>query len=71
MVVASITLMGLVAFRFLDAQDNTEIADTTSTSQQRIAAIQETADIDTTIKLLDSEELDSTLDADLDAELDF
>lgn len=73
MVVAAISLMGLVAFRFLDAQNTTEVAnETTLTSKPVVAAIQKLADIDSTSNQLDDVELDSVaLDAELDAELDF
>lgn len=70
MVVATITLVGFVAFRFLDAQDNTEIADNRPAQASSVAAIESEQDIDSVTAELDSTELDS-IDADLDAEFSF
>lgn len=67
MVVATITLVGFVAFRFLDAQDNTEVATDTSSN---VAVIESTRDIDTVTDDLDSAQLDS-IDADLDKAFSF
>lgn len=69
MVVATITLVGFVAFRFLDAQDNTEVATPQPTSSQ-VANIENTKDVDEVTKVLDSAELDS-LDAELDEQFAF
>lgn len=72
MVVASISLMGIVAFRFLDAQSNVEVADVNTTrNQPRIAAIQTSSDIDAATTQLDSTDLEGSFDSDLDAELNF
>lgn len=70
MVVATVTLVGFVAFRFLDAQDNTEVANDNSTQSSQVASIKSTADVDTVTKELDTAELDN-LDAALDAEFAF
>lgn len=65
MVVATITLVGFVAFRFLDAQDNTEVATNRPAQVSQVATIESEQDIDTVTTELDSTELDS-IDADLD-----
>ena len=70
MVVATVTLVGFVAFRFLDAQDNTQIADDSSHTTTQVAAVNNADDVETVSKQLDSAELDS-LDADLDKEFSF
>lgn len=76
MVVSTITLVGLVAFQFLDAQNTTQIAQVpeTAATKQVAPAEPETittpADIDTVTEQLDVSELD-TLDAELSAEFDF
>lgn len=65
MVVATITLVGFVAFRFLDAQDNTQVATDTPAQTSQIATIETEKDIDQVTADLDSSELDG-IDADLD-----
>lgn len=70
MVVATITLVGFVAFRFLDAQDNTEIASDQPSTASKVATIESEQDIDTVTAELDSAELDS-IDANLDQEFAF
>lgn len=70
MVVATITLIGFVAFRFLDAQNNTEIASNGTNQTSQIATIQSEADISTVTQELDSAELDG-IDAGLDQEFSF
>lgn len=73
MVVLTITLVGLVAFRLLRAQDNTTIAtsDTVAPATNTIAPINEAHDVDTVINQIDSIDLDAMNDANLDAELNF
>lgn len=70
MVVATVTLVGFVAFRFLDAQDNTEVAQKNASETSQVASIKSTKDVDTVTAELDTTELDS-LDAELDAEFAF
>jgi len=71
MVVATITVVGVVAFRFLDATDNTEVAtQTTQPEAVQVAAIETPEDVEKVTNELDAAELDS-LDAELDAEFDF
>lgn len=69
MVVATITLVGIVGFRFLDKQDNTQVATESSTSQQ-VARVTSAKDVETVTQQLDTTELE-TLDAELDQEFDF
>lgn len=69
MVTATITLVGFVAFRFLQAQDNTEVA-TTNQSTSQVASIKSVQDVETVTEELDTTELDS-LDAELDDEFTF
>lgn len=76
MVVSTITLVGLVAFQFLNAQDNTEVAKAPTTSTEKKVAQAEpapivtAADIDAATAQLDVSELDA-LDAELNTEFDF
>lgn len=70
MVVATITLVGFVAFRFLDAQDNTEVASDQPAKVSQVVTIESEQDIDTVTAELDSTELDA-IDAGLDAEFSF
>lgn len=74
MVVATITVVGVVAFRVLDAHDNTEVATKTPTAQttQQVATIETPQDIEVITTELDDAmaELDA-LDAELDAEFAF
>lgn len=73
MVVATITLVGVVAFKFLDAQDNTQVAQTdTSKESSQVATIETVEDVETVTQELN--QLDSelnTLDSELDAEFAF
>lgn len=73
MVVATITLVGAVAFRFLDAQDNTQVAQTdTSKESSQVATLETVQDVETVTQELD--QLDSELnqlDSELDAEFAF
>lgn len=75
MVIATITLVGLVAFRFLDAQNNTQVVKAPETSTLKPesvpATINTSDDIDTITAQLDKLDLDALDGADLDAELDF
>lgn len=76
-VAATITLAGFVAFRYLAVTDNTEVALTsTPTSQQHqsaqtVATVNSAHDVDTVIHQMDTVQVDSIDDADLDAELNF
>lgn len=72
MVVATITLVGIVGFRFLDAQDNTEIATTTGQAAQtrQVADINSSEDVEAVTEELDTAEIDQ-LDAELDQAFDF
>jgi len=71
MVVATITVVGVIAFRVLDAQDNTEVAQqATQPETVQVAAIETPEDIEKAASTLDTAELES-LDAELDAEFDF
>jgi hypothetical protein len=69
MVVATITLVGFVAFRFLDAQDNTEVAMPEPATSQ-VANLETAEDVDEVTQILESAELDS-LDAELDEQFAF
>lgn len=73
MVVATISLMGLVAFRFLDAQDNTEVARKQQQTQHAhpIASVNTASDVDTVVKQIDDVNVDALEGPDLDAELNF
>ena len=68
MVVATITLAGLVGFRFLDAQDNTEVA--VQTAPQEVTTVASTKDVEAVAQQLDTTELDA-IDAELDSQFDF
>lgn len=70
MVVATITLVGFVAFRFLDAQDNTEVASDQPATVSQVVTIESAQDIETVTAELDSSELEA-IDAGLDAEFSF
>lgn len=70
MVAATIILLGIVAFRFIDAQKNTEVADTKPATSQ-VTTVAKAADIDKATAELDTADLDANFEAELDAELDF
>ena len=70
MVVATITLVGLVAFQFLEAQDNTQVATSERPKTVKVTDIETTDDIDAVTEQLDTTELDA-LDAELSAQFDF
>lgn len=70
MVAATIILLGIVAFRFIDAQKNTEVANTTP-APSKVTTVAKAADIDKATAELDSADLDVNFEAELDAELDF
>lgn len=72
MVVATITLVGVVAFRFLAAQDNTHIAKIPTPESSTVASVETVEDVETVTAELDqaTAELDN-LDAELDAEFAF
>lgn len=73
MVVATISVIGIVAFRFLDAQDNTQVADTsTTTTETQVAAVETTKDVEKVAQVLDKTEAElDAIDAELDAEFAF
>ena len=73
MVVATVTLMGVVAFRFLDAQDNTQVADTNNTPETtQVASVESAKAVEAVTAELDPAEAElDTLDAELDAEFAF
>jgi hypothetical protein len=70
MVMATITLIGFVAFQFLDAQDNTQVATTQETTSSEVATIETPQDVETVTQTLETAELDN-LDSELDAEFNF
>lgn len=71
MVVATITLVSLVGFRFLDAQDNTQVATTGPTAQTRqVAEVRTAEDVEEVTEELSSAEIEQ-LDAELDQAFDF
>lgn len=74
MVAATITVIGLVAFRFLDAQNNTEVANTpqTTTAETQVASVETPEDVETVAQVPDQAEAElDTIDAELDAEFAF
>lgn len=69
-ITATITIMGLFAFRALDSYNNSEVAVQTEQTSSEIAVaetVQEVATIESELETLDVE----ALDADLDASFDF
>lgn len=77
MVVATITVIGIVAFRFLDAQDNTQVAETTTTSvpapaETQVATVETVEDVETVTSELEQAEAElDTIDAELETEFAF
>lgn len=76
MVAATITVIGIVAFRFLDAQDNSQVADTTTTqttpAETQVASVETIEDVKTVTNELDEAEAElDSIDAELDAEFAF
>ena len=75
MVVATISVVGLVAFRLLDAQDNTQVADaptTTVAEETKVATVETVEDVETVTQVLDEVDAElNTIDAELDAEFAF
>ena len=73
MVAATITVIGIVAFRFLDAQNNTEVAQTpTTTIETQVATVETVQDVETVTQVLDQAEAElNAIDAELDAEFAF
>lgn len=74
MVVATITVVGIVAFRFLDAQDNTQVAEHQNTSPEtsQVATVETIEDVETVTTELETAEAElNSLDAELDAEFAF
>lgn len=69
MVVATITLVGIVGFRFLDKQDNTQVATGPAESHQ-VASVNSAKDVETVTQQLDTTELEA-LDAELEQEFNF
>ena len=70
MVVATITLVGIVGFRFIDAQDNTEVATTGHAQTNQVATVTSTEDVEAVTEELSATEIDQ-LDAELDQAFDF
>ena len=70
MVVATITLVSIVGFRFLDAQDNTEVATTGPKQTSQVATVNSTKDVEAVTEELSTTEIDQ-LDAELDQAFDF
>lgn len=73
MVVATITVVGVVAFRFLDAQDNTEVATKAPVPKtQQVASVESPKDVEAVTAELDAAENElNAIDAELNAEFDF
>ena len=70
MVVATITLAGVVAFRFLAEQDNTQVA--TQPAHTEVAKVESVKDVETVTQEVDSVDAElSSLDAELDSEFSF
>lgn len=72
MVTTTVSLAGLVAFRALDAHDNSKVAReaTLEPAVSQVATIESTADLDTAVAEIETLEFDG-LDASLDEEFDF
>lgn len=72
MIAATITVIGFVAFRFLDVQDNTQVAQEPTTTEVQVASVKSVEDVETATRALDQTkaELDS-IDSEIDAEFDF
>lgn len=73
MVAATITVIGIVAFRFLDAQDNTQVAQApVTTTETQVATVETVKDVETVTHVLDQTEAElNDIDAELDAEFAF
>lgn len=71
MVAATIILLGIVAFRFIDAQKKTEVANVTQPTTTKVTNVASAADVDKATSELDSADLDANLEAELNSELDF
>ena len=74
MVVATITVVGIVAFRFLDAQDNTQVAKTPAPvpTQTQVAKVESVEDVETVTNELDQADAElNAIDAELDTEFAF
>lgn len=77
MVAATVTVIGIVAFRFLDAQDNTQVAETTTTSvpaptETQVATVETVEDVETVTSELEQAEAElETIDAELETEFAF
>ena len=70
MVVTTITLVGIVGFRFLDAQDNTRIASNGTAPSAQIATVTSAEDVEEVTEQLSAAEIDN-LDSELDQAFDF
>ena len=72
MIAATITVIGFVAFRFLDVQDNTQVAKEPTTTEVQVASVKSVEDVDTATRALDQTEAElDSIDSELDAEFDF
>ena len=72
MIAATITVIGFVAFRFLDVQDNTQVAKEPATTEVQVASVKSVEDVDTATRALDQTEAElDSIDSELDAEFDF
>ena len=72
MVTVTITVIGFVAFRFLDAQDNTQVAQEPPTSETQVATVETVEDVETVTHVLDQAETElDAIDSELDAEFAF
>ena len=72
MIAATITVIGFVAFRFLDVQDNTQVAKEPTTTEVQVASVKSVEDVDTATRTLDQTEAElDSIDSELDAEFDF
>ena len=72
MIAATITVIGFVAFRFLDVQDNTQVAKEPTTTEVQVASVKSVEDVDTASRALDQTEAElDSIDSELDAEFDF
>ena len=74
MVAVTTTVIGLVAFQLLDAQDNTQVANTTvpTTTESKVATVESVKDVETVTQELDQAEAElESIDAELDTEFAF
>ncbi|MEO5499659.1 MAG: hypothetical protein ABIR46_04115 [Candidatus Saccharimonadales bacterium] len=69
-ITATVTIMGVVAFKALDAHDNSEVAVQTEQTSSQVASVETVQEVATIERELESLDVES-LDADLDASFDF